>query len=135
MGDRTAIGRGRGPSGHLLSTVRGLLAALLQGPHDDGQRQLQRLAPRGRLARQVAREANAHIGGSRLPQEAESTEAVETCYACFCGPSRTDRSESEARRSCWFDCRFDVCRNEPRAGRVTELGRRRWALMWCGVSA
>src|SRR5437016_469244 len=53
MADRTAIGRGRRPSGHLLSGVGGLLAALFQGAHDDGQRQLQWLAPRGRLARQI----------------------------------------------------------------------------------
>ena len=39
---------------HLLSGVGSLLAAAVQGAHDDGQRQLQRLAPRRRLARQIA---------------------------------------------------------------------------------
>ena len=42
------------PPGHLLSDVCSLLAALFQGAYDDGQRQLQRLALRGRLARQIA---------------------------------------------------------------------------------
>ena len=37
-----------------LSGVGGLLAALFQGAYDDGQRQLQWLAVRGRLARQIS---------------------------------------------------------------------------------
>ena len=42
-----------GAAGNLLPGLGGLLAALLQGPHDDGQRQLQRLASGGCLARPV----------------------------------------------------------------------------------
>ena len=40
-------------AGNLLPGLGSLLAALLQGPHDDGQRQLQRLASGGCLARPV----------------------------------------------------------------------------------
>jgi peptide/nickel transport system substrate-binding protein len=53
VGDRAQARGGLGASGALLSDVSGLLAALFQGPHDDGQRQLQRLALRGCLARQM----------------------------------------------------------------------------------
>src|SRR5207245_11532547 len=45
QGDRTAIGGGCRAADHLLSALRGLLAPPIQGAHDDGQRQLQRLAP------------------------------------------------------------------------------------------
>jgi hypothetical protein len=48
---RAQAGRGRGTAVAFLSDVGGVLAALFQRAHDDGQRQLQRLALRGRLAR------------------------------------------------------------------------------------
>src|SRR6266536_2941032 len=120
MGDRAQARRGRRAAGHLLSGVGGVLAALLQGPYDDGQRQLQRLASRGRLARQIASVAPTRLPfqgdnegvrelsrertslDNRLPQEAESTEATQTCYARSDGSLRTGRLRSEARRSCWF---------------------------------
>jgi len=41
-------------SGHLLSDIGSLLAAPFQRPHNNDRRQLQRLAFRGRLARQIA---------------------------------------------------------------------------------
>ena len=53
LGDRARAGRGRRAAGDFLPGLGGLLAALLQGPHDDGQRQLQWLAYGGRLARPI----------------------------------------------------------------------------------
>ena len=63
LGDRAQAGRGRGPPGPLLPDVGGLLAALFQGAHDDGQRQLQWLAPRRCLARQIADQVMLEING------------------------------------------------------------------------
>src|SRR5205814_5766078 len=51
LGDRTEAGGGRRTSGDLLSCIGCVLATLLQGAHDDGQRQLQWLAARRRLVR------------------------------------------------------------------------------------
>ena len=63
LGDRAPAGRGRRAAGDLLPGLGGLLAALLQGPHDDGQRQLQRLASGRRLARPVGPHCSQNFGG------------------------------------------------------------------------
>ena len=53
LGDRQAAAGGRGAADHLPHPQRHLHAALCQGRDADGQQHLQRLALRGRLARQI----------------------------------------------------------------------------------
>src|SRR6516225_4645728 len=67
MGDRKKIGGGRRSADTLLPARRQLLVPTAKGAAGHGQQYLQRIALRGRLARQLAALAN-HRGASPPPK-------------------------------------------------------------------
>jgi hypothetical protein len=97
MGDRKEAGGGRRPADHLLRPRRDVLAASGEGADGDGQQHLQRLAHRGRLARQIGGGAN----GPEIPRVRSSRrQAYSSPYTC--------RPDFSSYRPNWRGCPRNV---------------------------